>query len=136
MSTSRSNARPGGVTLVAVLAWISGLLGIVGGVLLILARNNADVLESLKGSSGVVVGAGVVSIVIGLITILVANGLLRGSGFARGLVTLLMVLQIIGGVYALLRLPTPDASAWLNIVIAVVVLLLLFSPRANAFFRG
>ncbi len=135
MALPSTTRRPFGVTLIAVLTWISGALGILGGVVLILAREDAGLHRELQVSSSTIVAIGVVYIVVGLITILVAGGLLRGSGFARGLVTLLMILQLLGGFYALLKLPGNVGSEWASIIVAVIVLLLLFSPQANAFFR-
>lgn len=128
--------RPGGVTLVAVLTWISGLLSIIGGGALIIVRDDADVQRSTGAESSTLVIVGLVSIIIGLVTIAVANGLLRGSGFARFLVTVLMLLEIVAGIYMIVKLPGQGVSAWVNIVIGVVVILLLWSGRASAFFRA
>lgn len=133
---SATAPRPAGVTLVAVLTWISGVLSLIGGVVLVLLRDNADVQTSVDGSSSVVLTVGIVSIIVGLITIAVANGLRRGSGFARALVTLLMLLNIAGGIWVVIKLPTQGVSAWINIAISVIVIIMLFTARANAFFRS
>ena len=64
-----AGARPGGVTLVAVLAWISGAVNIIAGILLLIAAIMApDALWF-----------GIVQLALGIITIIVSIGLLRGS---------------------------------------------------------
>ena len=64
-----ADARPGGVTLVAVIAWISGAVNIIAGILLLIAAIMApDALWF-----------GLVQLALGIITIVVSLGLLRGS---------------------------------------------------------
>ncbi len=86
--------RPGGVTLVAVLTWISGLLDIIGGTLLLFQTSVAATAEAFGGASGLITSA-IVSILIGAIVIVVANGLLRGSAVSRMVITVIEVLSIV-----------------------------------------
>ncbi len=130
--------RPGGVTFVAVLTWISGVLSIIGGIALILVRDNVDVQrELLAGStSQTLVTIGVVYLIVGLVTIAVANGLLRGSRFSRLVVTVLMVAQIAAGFWTVANLGAQAVAAWVSITIAVVVIRALWGGRAGVFFRS
>ncbi|HEX5731088.1 hypothetical protein [Microbacterium sp.] len=120
-----AGARPGGVTLVAVLAWISGAVNIIAGGLLIFAAIMApDALWF-----------GLVQFILGIITIVVSIGLLRGSSGARLVVTIVFVLNLIS---ALVVIFFQQAQVWSGIVSGVVVLIglvLLWTPRANEFFR-
>ena len=120
-----SGARPGGVTLVAVLAWISGAVNIIAGGLLIFAAIMApDALWF-----------GLVQLILGIITIVVSIGLLRGSSGARLVLTIVFVLNLIS---ALVVIFFQQAQVWSGIVSGVVVLIglvLLWTPRANEFFR-
>ena len=59
-----ASSRPVGVTIVAVLAWISGALSILGGVLLLISG-----LEVASMPRGALVAAAVISIIVGIITI-------------------------------------------------------------------
>ena len=51
-SMSGRPRRPGGVTLLAVLIVISGLLGLIGSIAVIIGRSNDDVLRNTSVSSG------------------------------------------------------------------------------------
>jgi hypothetical protein len=118
-----AGTRPGGVTLVAVLAWISGAVNIVAGALLIFAAIMApDALWY-----------GLVQLLLGIITIVVSIGLLRGRPNARIVVT--VVLSLISAVFVIFF---QQAQVWSGIVSGVAVLIglvLLWTRRANEFFR-
>ena len=120
-----AGARPGGVTLVAVLAWISGAVNIIAGILLLIAAIMApDALWF-----------GIVQLALGIITIIVSIGLLRGSNGARLVVTVVFVLDLISALFVIFF---QQAQIWSGIVSGVVVvigLVLLWTRRANEFFR-
>lgn len=120
-----AGTRPGGVTLVAVLAWISGAVNVIAGILLLIAALMApDALWY-----------GLIQLVLGIITIAVAFGLLRGSNGARVLLTVVFVLNLISAVFVIFF---QQAQIWSGIVsgVAVVIgLVLLWTRRANEFFR-
>lgn len=116
-----SGTRPFGVTLVAIIAWITGAIQIVSGII------------SLFGGAAT---AGVVAIIIGVITIAVSLGLFRGSNGARIVTTIVFLLNIAGSFYLRLAL---DASIWATvgaILLPVIGLVLLYTSRANTFFRA
>ena len=119
--------RPIGVTLVGVLIVISGVFGIVAGVL---GLFDADLRV---GASLVTL---VLIIVIGLVYLLVAKGLFNGNSFARALVALLTFINLVVGVVNLIFV---SGMRWNGLVLglfSLIILALLFSARANAFFRG
>jgi hypothetical protein len=118
--------RPGGVTLVAVIAWINGVLFVIGGVLILIAATDVPVA----------VTAAWVGIVIGVITILVGVGLLRASNFARILATIVFVVNLGSAIFTMFAAPDQLWSAIINALLALVGLILLYSARANEFFRG
>lgn len=114
------SSRPFGVTLVAIIAWVTGAIQIVGGIV------------SLFGNS---LAAGLTAIVIGIITIAVSLGLFRGSNGARIVVTIVFILNIAASLYLVFAL---NASVWGAvgaIVLPVIGLILLYTGRANSFFR-
>ena len=125
--------RPGTVTFVAVLAYINGVLNIVGGVIILFTRDQM-VRASNGGTEAGLITSAILAIILGVVILVVARGLLNGSRFARGLVTVVMILNAIGGVVLLFSLQF--FSGILEILWAIVMLSLLYTQRANAFFAS
>ncbi|WP_025156986.1 DUF7144 family membrane protein [Leifsonia aquatica] len=125
--------RPGSVTFVAVLTYINGILNIIGGVIALFTRESSPAAQTAGGLAGVTTSA-IVSIVLGIVILIVARGLLNGSTVSRALVTLVMVLNLINGVLLLFTLQF--VSGILEILWALLVISLLFTRRASAFFTG
>ncbi len=120
-----ADARPGAVTLVAVIAWISGAVNIIAGILLLIAAIMAPAA----------LWFGLVQLALGIITIVVSLGLLRGRNPARIVVTIVFVLDLISAVVVVLF---QQALVWSGVVSGVLVvigLVLLWTRRANEFFR-
>lgn len=126
--------RPGGVTLVAVLTWISGLFDIVGGSLLLFQTSVEATVERFGGSSQLIASA-LFTILVGVVVIVVAIGLLRGNNASRIVITVFQMLSIIGSVFLAIAYPAGAIAEYFSIAIAVIVLLLLWTRRASAFFR-
>lgn len=126
--------RPGSVTLVVVLVWISALVSIVGGVLILLVSPATGGVN--VGRAVIVLGLAV--LVVGLVTAAVASRLGKGGNGARLLVSVLQVLQIAGAIAGITAVgggSTVGQSAF-RIVLALVILGLLWNSRANAFFAS
>lgn len=126
--------RPGGVTLVAVLVWIGGALDIIGGTILLFQTSAAATVEAFGGSSTLVASA-IGSILIGAATIIIAVGLLRGYAAARIVMTILEVLSIVAGIFFAIAYPANAIGEYFGAAISLIVIALLWSGRANAFFR-
>ena len=131
---SNAIARPGGVTLVAVLTWIVGLLDVLGGTILLFQTSVAATVEEFGGSSQLIASA-IFTILVGVVVIAIAGGLLRGSPSARIVVTVFQVLSIMGGVFLAIAYPAGAIGEYIGIAISLVVIFLLWTGRANAFFR-
>jgi hypothetical protein len=122
--------RPGSVTLVAVLTYINGILNVIGGVIILFTRDSM-----VSGNSSALAGittAAIISIILGVIILIVARGLLRGSSGARAVVGVVMVIDIVNGV--LLLFSSQLANGVIQILWALLIMALLFTRRANAFF--
>jgi hypothetical protein len=134
MSTAQTG-RPTTVTIIGVLAYIAGLLDMVSGVILFFLLPNEDVVDSF-GGSGPLIAAAIGSIVIGLIVVVVAGGLLRGSQTSRLIVTVLQVLSLIGSLFLAVawRETATATDEWIGIAVSALVLILLWTPKASAFF--
>jgi hypothetical protein len=114
--------RPGLVTALVVLVVLAGIGSILAGI----------VAMTTAGS----VGAGVVSLVIGLVYLGVAKGLLDGRNWARLTAAVVAAVNVI---FAILTIINSDGSSTRSSsigtgVFSVIILAILFSPKANAFF--
>lgn len=136
MTRADTVQRPRGVTVVVVLTYLSGILSILGGLLVILVSRSGSAQAQLGAGSGVLLAAGIVSIVIGVVTILVARGLRHGRRSARLIVTVVMALQIITSVVALFTGASQALSLIVQIIVSAVVIALLWSGSAKPFFRN
>ncbi|MEL4320435.1 hypothetical protein WJX64_15575 [Leifsonia sp. YIM 134122] len=128
-------SRPGGVTFIAVLAWIQGVFDIIVGILLLFNQGDAAIILDFGGSAALVTSA-VVYILVGIIIIVIARGLLRGSNGARVVVTAFEVVTLIGALFVTIAAPSQFIGALVTAFIALVIILLLWTGRAAAFFRG
>jgi len=128
--------RPLGVTLLVVLIVINGLIALVGGLVLAIQHDDRSVIRQTSMSSDSLLSYGIALIIVGAIYLLIARGLATGGGISRFLVGAFSLLNLIAGIWVAVekdgRLQT---QAIVSAVISAVVLILLYSPRANAFFR-
>ena len=120
-------ARPMGVTLVGVIIVISGLLGVLLGVLGLFNLNDA-------------VGAGIwgviVSMVIGIIYLLVAKGIFDGNRISRLIVAILTVINLLKGISYLFAGREIIVNGLIDIIVALIVLYLLYGGKARVFFAS
>lgn len=116
--------RPGGVTLIAVLTWINGAIGIVTGII------------ALMGGAGT---AGWIALALGVVTLAVGIGLLRGSNVARVIATIVFVLNIVNTILVFIPGVQPGANIWSALgtgLLSLIGLIMLYTSRANEFFRA
>jgi hypothetical protein len=134
---STAVGRPVGVTVIAVVATIQGIIGVLVGIGLIVERNNQSLLDQIERSSGTISTYGWVAIIWGALALLVAWALWTGQGWGRIMIAILETLHLAGGVYLLFAWGGHYLwqGVW-QIVVALVVLWLLFNPRADQFFEG
>lgn len=131
---SYSVSRPGGVTLVAVLTWISGALDVLAGTLLLFQTSIASVVERFGGESQLITTA-ILSILVGVVVIIVALGLMRGSAGSRVVITIFQALSIMSSVFLAIAYPPGAIGEYFSIAIAVIIIALLWTRRASDFFR-
>ena len=132
--------RPGLVTLLLILVVLEGLVSIFVGLLFVLARDRATVNGDLAAAgatgSSIALWLGILLIVIGVVYLLVARGLANGNGFSRLVVAAVTLVNIVGGIWLLVA--HPGSARWStvgSILLGVIVLAILYSPKASAFFR-
>jgi hypothetical protein len=127
--------RPAGVTFVVALTWLVAFASMVRGFLALFGADAMFEGTDLTGSDATV--SGWVEIALGIVTALVAIGLARGSDLARLLVSALMGLRIVAAVWTAVTFSGHGgilASALIGGV-ATLILLLLWSYRADQFFQ-
>jgi hypothetical protein len=123
--TAPVRTRPTLITLLVVLV----ILGAIGWIL------DGIVILTAFGAFQIV---GVVCILLGLVYLAVARGLLEGNPVSRSVVAVVAVVQIVWAVVGWIL--TADeyennrSSSTGSAVLAVIILIVLFTPKATAFF--
>ncbi|MEZ5186434.1 MAG: hypothetical protein R2720_11865 [Candidatus Nanopelagicales bacterium] len=132
--SSQAVKRPASVSLVVFLTWLVAIVTIIGGVVLLFASDSALAEAGVSSSSANLQGW--IGIVLGLVIALFASALGHGSGFARLMISLLMVFRFVLGVFGIVAL-WGTGHFWgilLMTVFAALILYLLWNARAAAFF--
>ncbi len=135
MSTS-APSRPASVSFVVFLTWLVAIVTIIDGVILLFASD--DTLNAAGVNPDNATLTAWVSIVLGLVIALFASALGKGSGFARLLISLLMMLRFVLGLFAIFVL-WGSSFIWAAVVltlIALFVLYLLWNAKASAWFAA
>ena len=118
-----AGARPIGVTIIGAIIVIEGILLLIGGILGLFTIQD-----------GVPIFVPIITGVIGLVYVLVARGLFRGSGGARLIVGVLTLISLVIGIWSLLFIEGIRIQGLIQALVAVIVLLVLWSPKAKVFF--
>ena len=138
-------SRPTGVTIIAILNIIGGIIMVFGGLVLVAA---GAILPSLPPStfegsgmdlSGVptwLIGGGAIAIggvivALGIVSFIVAYGLMKGMGWSW---TLTVVLSIIIIALNAISIATGNFGGIISIIISGVILYYLYRPHVKAYF--
>jgi hypothetical protein len=119
--------RPLGVILTAILAFLVGLAQILSGIWLIIEPDTVGGLWQ----AGFVFFVGAIAIVVGF-------ALLQGDRLARIVATVAFVLNVLVGVLGVFLVPigAPWAIGTVGSILALIAIILLWTGRSSAFFRG
>ncbi|WP_062208122.1 hypothetical protein [Demequina oxidasica] len=129
---SSTAVRPGSVTLVVVLMWLSALGSAVGGGLLLWAVANPS--SATADGDGALYGW--ISLGIGLFMAILAVALSGGSRLVRFLVILTMTIRAVLDIYALVKVDDANVPMLVaSLLFALGIIALLTTKRASAFFR-
>ena len=126
----QTKSRPLGVTIIAILIVIAGILTLLVGI-------GSIAIGPLTALGLVFVAAGVVSLVIGIAYLVMGYGLWKGRGWAW---TISMIVLIIGIIIKLISLPRAVASGSnfsediVSIAISAFILYYLYRPHVKAYF--
>jgi len=127
--------RPLGVTIVAVLAILSGAFDVIGGIVLLAGQGDTELAEAF-GGAGMLITVAAVSIIIGVAMLLIAIGLLRGNAVARMAATVVQVFSLVMSVWVGIAQPSSLGTEIPSALLAIAVLILLWSGEASRYFRG
>ncbi|MBM3659657.1 MAG: hypothetical protein FJW95_09160 [Actinobacteria bacterium] len=135
MTTPEATDRPGGITFVVVLAYIGFIFEILAGILIMIEAD--EVSQQLRSgmTEDQMMAAGIVTVVIGVIGVLLTGALARGSNVVRILFGVWVAFQVAGGLYAMLSHDGVRRGAGIvPVVFGIVILYLLFNQRAHDYF--
>jgi uncharacterized membrane protein (DUF2068 family) len=118
-----------------VLEVLEGLIGVLAGIGLMVLGAFVGSMFGM-GMLGDFVGAlagvmGGVALIFGLISFLLAYGLLKGRGWAW---TVSLVFAILGLIFGILQLVGSPGSGVLQVIISAIIVYYLYRPNVKAFF--
>jgi hypothetical protein len=113
--------RPIGITIIAILMIISGILFIIGGI----------GLTALGVLSIAFLAGGIGSIILGIASLVVAWGLLKGAGWAWIITLIITVISIIVNIASLAGGQTANI---IGIIINGIIIYYLYRPNVKAYF--
>ncbi len=113
-----SRTRPLGITIIAIIVAIYGVIGIISGITLL----------------GVSMTSAVITVVLGVLELVLAWGLWTLQKWAFWATVVIEVLALLNGIFAFTQRIIPGGIT--NIVIALIILIYLFAdPNVRAAFR-
>src|SRR5919197_1021482 len=132
--------RPTGVTIIAVLMAIAGVVMIIAGISAIavgpfisttVPSQNLPAGMSAAMLGGVATGSGAFMLVLGIAGLAISYGLFKGKGWAW---TAAVVLSIVGIVMSAVAIATGNFGSVISIIIDGVILYYLYRPHVKAYF--
>lgn len=122
----QKRSRPFGVTIIAILIIIAGVISLFIGI-------GAVAIGPLIGLVFVVIGA--ISLALGVAYLVMAYGLWKGKGWAWTISTIILFIGIVIDIISLPRRSTGDiVSSIVSIAINAVILYYLYRPHVKAYF--
>jgi hypothetical protein len=128
---------PFGVRFLSILLYVGAILDIIAGIVLITQRNDTELLDTIDATSSDVTTYGVLAIVMGVIVLLIASALRRGSNWARLLVGVIAVVRVVGLIWVTIgyhRVHWYDSLAP-TVIYVLVAGYLFFDDDARSFYR-
>jgi uncharacterized membrane protein HdeD (DUF308 family) len=105
--------RPLGVTIIAILTIIGGILFLFSGLVLL------------------IIGIGIILLALGIAYFVMAYGLWNGRGWAW---TITLILSVIGIIIAIVSTAAGNVATIINVIIYAIVIYYLYRPNVKAFF--
>lgn len=113
-----SRTRPLGITIIAIIAAIYGVIGVISGIVLLSSS----------------VGPGVITLILGILELVLVWGLWTLQKWAFWATVVLEILALLNGVFAFMQRNV--AGGVIDILLALIVLIYLFAdPNVRTAFR-
>ena len=130
--------RPGVITFVGFLLILGAVFTAVAGVAVMVYKNDASVIAETGATGSELMFAGIVMLIVGLIQLLVGIGILSGSRLARGLVAVVVILNVMSAAWLMF---THHTGAFLyhgliTVGVGAFVLWALFKGRADEYYEA
>ena len=125
--------RPAAVTVVGALVWVNAALDLVAGSFLLIGATIGGDDQATRTTWAIM---GSVSLLVGALAAVIAFGLMRGNPVARIAITAIELVSIAGSVSAAIANPSSATNEIVSALIAVAIILLLWSGESTRFFRG
>lgn len=134
---AKSTKRPGIITFLGVLGFISGIFKLLLGLVIVLDTNRVEAFATEGATNGVLLGVGVGMMLLGTFTLFLANSLLSGQKWAQVWYGIVFTINLVVGIVTTFT-HTGDArwSALASAIIAFIVLQMVFSDRAQEYFES
>ena len=134
---AKSTKRPGIITFLGVLGFISGIFKLLLGLVIVLDTNRVEAFATEGATNGVLLGVGVGMMLLGAFTLFLANSLLSGQKWAQVWYGIVFTINLVVGIVTTFT-HTGDArwSALASAIIAFIVLQMVFSDRAQEYFES
>lgn len=125
--------RPAAVTVVGALVWVNAALDLVAGFFLLIGATIGGDDQATRTTWAVM---GSVSLLVGALAAVIAFGLMRGNPIARIAITAIELVSIAGSGSAAIANPSSAANEIVSALVALAIILLLWSAESTRFFRG
>ncbi|WP_062072905.1 hypothetical protein [Demequina sediminicola] len=133
--TAHPGPRPGTVTFVVVLTWISAVLTLISGGVWLWASGDTGFLADVDTSAQPARIYGWTLLGLGVVTLLVAVGLGNGSRFSRFIVNAIMAIRLVLDLIVIFSVPGfPEWQAIASIIWSALILIFLNNRRASLWF--
>jgi hypothetical protein len=125
--------RPVAVTVVGALVWVNAALDLVAGFFLLIGATIGGDDQATRTAWAIM---GSVSLLVGALAAVIAFGLMRGNAVARIAITAIEVVSIAASVSAAIANPSSAVNEIVSALVALAIILLLWSSESTRFFRG
>lgn len=134
MSTATPKHRPGSVTWSFVIWIIGAILSLISAVILFIigaAGGTAVAVSGAPAAGIIIMVAGAFALVIGILELIVVVKMRAGRNWARVLLTVFTILQILG---AFSQGGSNSWSSWASFALVIIATILMYVPASNAYF--
>jgi len=125
---------PLGISVITILMYIGAILDIAAGIFMLI--ETSTVAEAAEVAESTITYTAIGLIVIGVIMGLLAFMLRRGSNGVRLIIGVVMIVRVVGAIWAVIALPGARFDGLVSGVIALVILYFLFGDEHSKAFFG